>query len=210
MEYLSRQGQPRPGNNLIILLGGVPGSGKTTLGNALVRELGLSHHISTGFIRAAISHLLPEQQSKLLKKHSFDAYEALAGPLSSNGASPVLQGAMAQAQLLKPAIQACIERARREGVGLVLEGSHCIPGILDPQELGADLMAILDVPERQVLQARAMSPNHSRRKLTPLDLQRLVQLQDELLASSERHHCPVIVNVDLAMAVRQVRTLLGI
>ncbi len=202
--------QPKASNNLIILLGGVPGSGKTTLGNALVRELGLSHHISTGFIRAAISHLLPEQQTRLLKKHSFDAYEALSAPIAVNGASPVLQGAIAQAQLLKPAIKACIERARGEGMGLVLEGSHCIPGVLDPKELGADLLAILDVPDRGALQARAQSPNHSLRHLTPLDLQRLVQLQAELLTRSEEYHCPVIVNVDLAAAVREVRTLVGL
>ena len=43
----------------------------------------------------------------------------------------ILRGAMAQAEVLKPIFKACIGRARREGIGLVMEGSHFIPGVLD-------------------------------------------------------------------------------
>ena len=68
-----------PTNSLIILLAGVPGVGKTTLGNALLGELGLTHHISTGFLRATMDLYLPDEQSALLRKRAFDAYELLNG-----------------------------------------------------------------------------------------------------------------------------------
>ena len=194
---------------LVILLGGVSGTGKTTVANVLVQELGLSHHLSTGFIRSAITHLLPEAEARLLQKHTYDAFEALI-PTIATERSPLLEGAVRQTMLLKPAIESCIKRAVREGITLVLEGSHFMPGVLDPTELGASLLCILDVPDREMLKCRALSANHSRRRLSDAQLERLFQLQDEILNLARIHHEPVVVNDDLSKTVNQIRTLIGI
>ena len=199
----------QPGEPLVILLGGVSGTGKTTLANALVRELGLSHHLSTGFIRASIAHLLSEADARLLQKHTYDAYEALSDGIPKDR-SPLMEGAIRQSLLLKPAIESCIRRAVREGIGMVLEGSHFIPGILEPESPGAHLLCVLDVPDRDALKHRALSPNHSRRKLSDVQLDRLIQLQEGILSLAEVHHRPVIVNDDLPRAVSQARSLMGI
>ena len=63
---------------VVILLAGAPGTGKTTIANLLVQRLGLSHHLSTGFIRASIRHLLPESQVRLMARHAFDVVGAAA------------------------------------------------------------------------------------------------------------------------------------
>ena len=98
---------------LIILLGGSSGTGKTTLANALVQEFGLAHHLSTGFVREAVSAVLPTQESKLLGGFTFDAWKLMPEPAGSSD-DRVLNGAIAQTQLLKPAIEACIYRSVRE------------------------------------------------------------------------------------------------
>ena len=193
---------------LVILLGGASGTGKTTIANMLVGELGLSHHLTTGFIRAAITHLLPDSEARLLQKHTYDAYEALTGTVTGDR-NQLLEGAIQQSMLLKPAIESCIRRATREGISMMLEGSHFIPGVLDPASLGANLLCILDVPDREALKLRALSPNHSRRRLSEEQLARLVQLQEEILALARTHHQPIIVNDDLSNAVSQIRTLAG-
>jgi 2-phosphoglycerate kinase len=112
--------------------------------------------------------------------------------------------------LLKPAIESCIRRAIREGIGMVLEGSHFIPGILEPESPGANLLCVLDVPDRDALKRRALSPNHSRRKLSDKQLDRLIELQEGILSLAEVHHRPVIINNDLPRAVSQARSLIGI
>ena len=191
----------------VILLGGVSGTGKTTIANTLVRELGLTHHISTGFIRAAITHLLPENQARLLRKHSYDAYQTLDASCSSDR-SPVLQGAVEQALLLSEGIEACISRAVREGIGLILEGSHFIPGVLQPAPLGATALFVLDVPNREELKRRALSSNHTRRKLSDEQLDRLVELQESILELAGIHGQPIVINEDLGKAVHQIRRLI--
>ena len=196
----------KPTKSLIILLAGVPGVGKTTLGNALLGHLGLTHHISTGFLRAAIDPYLPPHQSRLLRRHAFDAYELL-DPATLRPDEYVIQGTIAQTDLLRPVIATCLARARREGIGLIMEGSHFIPGIIDPEEFGVDLLCVLDVPNREELKARALSPNHQNRRLSQWDLERLVILQDQILAMARRHDHPVVVNVDLNRAVKEVTEL---
>ena len=184
----------------VILLGGSPGTGKTTLGNLLVRQLGLDHHLSTGFIRSSIRPLLSEPDQQLLGMHAFDVGEALP-ETASDGTSRVFRGVLHQATMLKPSIEACVRRAVREGIGLVVEGSHMIPGVLDPEELGVTLMCVLDVPDRQMLWSRALSPAHSRRQLDEAQLERLLELQDALVTRARALNVPVIMNNNLSTAL---------
>ena len=187
----------------VILLGGSPGTGKTTLGNLLVRELGLDHHLSTGFIRASVRPLLPEPEQRLLGMHAFDVGEALP-ELAADGTSRVFQGVVHQATMLKPSIESCVRRAVHEGVGLVIEGSHMIPGVLDPTELGAALLCVLDVSDRDTLRSRALSAAHVHRKLDEEQLARLLQLQEDLVNRARALDVPVIMNDRLPDALEQL------
>lgn len=191
-------------SSLIIILEGVPGVGKTTLASALTEELGLTHHLSTGFMRAAMEPFLTEPQARLIRSHSFTAYAELdekRGPITPER---ILRGCVAQAELMKPVMRSCTQRAKREGIGMVLEGSHFVPGVVDYKEWGADLMVVLDVPDREELKKRALSPNHRLRHLSDYDLKRMFILQEELLAQAQKYGVPVVVNVDLKAAVREV------
>ena len=156
--------------------------------------------------------MLPEEDTRLLNHHSYDAYQALEGASSGSlgdGSSLLLEGAIRQSRLLKPAIESCINRAVREGIGLVLEGSQLIPGVLELDALGSVLLCILDVPDRETLKRRVLSPNHSRRSLSDEQLGHLDQLQDGILELARVHQQPIVINDELPRALQEIRSLVG-
>ena len=191
---------------LIILLGGASGVGKTTLANALVQELGLAHHVSTGFLREAVRSVLPKAQARVLEGHAFDAWQLMDGAAPTHHRA--LQGALAQAHILQPAFQACIARSLREGVSLVLEGSHILPGVVDSAP-GVSLFCVLNVPDRELLIHRARGNTHRRRLLDEGQAASILELQDECLNLARTNGAPVIDSTQLDHALTQVRALLG-
>ena len=190
---------------LIILLGGASGVGKTTLANALVQEFGLAHHVSTGFLREAVRSVLPEAQARVLHGHAFDAWQHMEGAVPTDHRA--LQGALAQARILQPAFQACIARSLREGVSLVLEGSHILPGVVDSAP-GVSLFCVLDVPDRDLLIHRARGNTHRRRILDEGQAASILELQDECLRLARTHCAPIIDSTELLPALAQVQALL--
>jgi 2-phosphoglycerate kinase len=208
MSFESNRTQTKETRSAIILLSGVPGTGKTTLGNALQNRLGLSHRLSTGFLRASIDSLIPESNARLLRREAFAAYEETSHSSSPTG-QEILEGCARQANILKPVFKSCVARARTEGIGLIMEGSHFIPGIIDPNEFGADLLCVLDVPDREQLKERALSPNHRHRKWSNFDLNRLSILQDQLVYMANKNGLPIIINTDVEQSINHIIALLN-
>ncbi len=208
MSLESNQTQTSKTRSNIILLSGVPGTGKTTIGNALQNHLGLSHRLSTGFLRAAIDSLIPEDTAKLLRKEAFAAYEETSTSKCPTG-QEILNGCARQTYILKPLFKSCVARARTEGIGLIMEGSHFIPGIIDPNEFGVDLLCVIDVPDRKQLKERAMNPNHKHRRWSTFDLNRLSILQDQLIYMANKHGLPIVINTDIEQSINHILSLLN-
>jgi 2-phosphoglycerate kinase len=192
---------------IIILLGGASGVGKTTLANTLVHEFGLQHHVSTGFVRETVRALLPESLVGALNGHAFDAWK-LIDTDPNLPTHPAFQGTKVQAQLLRPAFEACISRALREGISLVLEGSHLIPGLLEDSHDKISLACIVDVPDRNLMLQRAAGDSHRRRILNTEQLNSILGLQAECLKLAAHHSLPIVDNTNLRTAVMEIRKLI--
>ena len=197
-----------PDDPIIILLGGASGVGKTTLANTLVHQLGLQHHLSTGFVREAVRSLLPEALVGALQGHAFDAWK-LINPDPALPIRPAFQGTKVQAELLRPAFQACIDRALREGISLVMEGSHLIPGLLTDYYDKVSLACIVDVPDRDTMLSRATSDSHRRRDLDSGQLNSILELQEECMRLAADYSLPVIDNTDLGTALVEIQKLIS-
>jgi 2-phosphoglycerate kinase len=151
----------------IILIGGTAGTGKTTLASELSWRLGLDHRIGTGFIREIVKS--QHRKEDCLELHGF----------TFRSEHPVAN-IVAQSQRLKPAIIACIERARREGTSLLVEGTHLLPSLY--HDVFVDLFVVLAAPEFDEHKRRLRGPSHLLRRTTDADLAN-VRLIDEFLGN---------------------------
>jgi 2-phosphoglycerate kinase len=151
----------------IILIGGTAGTGKTTLASEISWRLGLDHRIGTGFIREIVKS--QHRKEDCLELHGF----------TFRSEQPVAN-IVAQAQRLRPAIIACIERARREGTSLLVEGTHLLPSLY--HDVMVDLFVVLAAPEFEEHKRRLHGPSHLHRQTTEADFCN-VRLIDQFLGS---------------------------
>ena len=115
---------------LIILIGGTTGVGKSTVATQLAARLGITRIISTDAIREVMRSLFSERIMPALHTSSFEAQEAVRGPLPRS-ADRVIVGFEEQVRAVAVAAEALIERSVFEGTDLIMEGAHLVPGFVE-------------------------------------------------------------------------------
>lgn len=112
---------------LVVLIGGAPGVGKSTIATQLANRLGITRVIPTDAIREVMRAMFSENIMPTLHTSSFDAARLVRHPLPRS-ADPVLIGFGEQASAVAVGVEALISRAADEGTDLIVEGAHVVPG----------------------------------------------------------------------------------
>ena len=110
---------------IVILVGGATGTGKSTVATEIAYRLGITRVASTDFIRQTMRAFFAHDFMPSIHYSSFEA--GLAVPEADD---PLVAGFMEQARQVMVGARASIERALQEGWSLVLEGVHLVPGLL--------------------------------------------------------------------------------
>ncbi len=165
----------------IVLIGGTAGTGKSTLARELAWEMRFDHRLGTGFVREVARSYHTAETAPDLYTFTFRA----ANPIDH---------LTAQARLLKPAIDACIARARNEGTSLVIEGNHLIPGLY--HDAAVDLYLVLSAPPTPEHKSRLHGQSHAKRLLNESDIANVRRIDDYLRAEAQRWGVPMILYAD--------------
>jgi len=116
---------------LLVLLGGVPGTGKSSVASDLANRLDIVRTQSTDMLREVMRVLIPERVSPLLHKSSFNAGAAVRAELNIvRGEEHLIYGFQRQSELVEVACQAVLQRAVGERVSMIIEGVHIRPTLL--------------------------------------------------------------------------------
>ena len=192
------------GRDLIFLIGGTAGCGKSTIANALASRLEIVRSQSTDMLREVMRTMIPEKLMPTLHQSSFTAWKGIPGHSESgSGVSDELlvQGYLSQADSLGLAIETVVERATREHVSLVLEGVHIHPAFMEKLQKETDAVVIpvmlgLLKPKhlRQRIKMRSTkAPDRgSEHYLQYFD--EIWRLQSYLLSEADRAGIPIVVN----------------
>ncbi len=148
------------GRELIFLIGGTAGCGKSSTANMLANRLEIVRTQSTDMLREVMRTMIPEQLMPVLHQSSFTAWKGLPRRKKAKGdvsEALLVQGYRSQADLLSLAIEAVVDRATREHVSLVLEGVHIHPAFMEKLQTETDAVVIpvmLGLLKRKHLQQR--------------------------------------------------------
>jgi len=197
---------------LLVLLGGMPGTGKSTVATGLANSLGVVRTQSTDMLREVMRILIPRRLSPLLHTSSFAAGGAVDNDEihALKDEDHLLYGFQRQSELVEVACQAVLQRALNERVSMIIEGVHIRPTLL--QHIEADDAVIvpfaLCVLDRESLISRIKGRRvrtQQRRAARYLEkFDDIWQLQSALLSEADGADIQIIDNLDSEESVREI------
>ena len=118
---------------LVVLIGGTTGVGKSTIATEVAHRLGINRISSTDSIREVMRAIFTKDLMPAIYESAFSAWRGLRVPVPE-GANPVVVGFREQSAVVNTGVKALIDRAVLEGISMVIEGVHLVPGYLDPRQ----------------------------------------------------------------------------
>ncbi len=192
MRWLAREEQP-----VIIFIGGSTGTGKSTLAMELGFRLGVRIQTSTDMIRETMRAVLSPEFMPGLHDHSFRGMQQ-GGSILRDPRERVLAGFRQQAEQVSVGIRAVVQRAIREGVSIIVEGTHILPPFDQYVPEGSRVYTaglMLAVPEQAEHLARFPRRASQERDPQPYlnSFQAVRWIHDDLLALAENRDEVVVL-----------------
>lgn len=200
------------GSPLLLLIGGAPGCGKSTVATEIASRLDIFRTQSTDMLREVMRVMIPERLLPVLHRSSFDAWQAMPdSPAGEELDKQIANGYRSQADLLFVSCDAVIQRAVRERVSLVLEGVHVDATLVKRLNVEADVVVVpvmLAVLKKEQLRQRIegrgglVPQRRAKRYLQSFDA--IWQLQSYLLDEADRHGMTMVTNDDKEETIREI------
>lgn len=193
----------RPPRPVIVLLGGVSGTGKSFLAAEIAYRLGISRVVSTDSIREVMRSMVSPALLPTLHASTFNAWEHLLPPGAARPEQPsraaLMDGFRDQVQQVSVGLQAVVQRSVQEGSSLVLEGVHLVPGYLQTDAFAGALVVsmLVTLPDEQEHQRHFQSRDQETAASRPLHrymqyFREIRIMQDELEDIARQMDVPLL------------------
>jgi 2-phosphoglycerate kinase len=194
--------------SIIILLGGATGIGKSTVASELSYRLGIHSIIGTDIVREVMRKMVSRDLLPTLHTSSFGAWKAVAAP--SSYLSSVIYAFELQVSHISVGVNAIIQRAFNEGVSLVVEGIHLVPGyVYSPEETMFHFILKLSDKKEHINRFHTRGKDSKRPAETYIEeIDRIRQVQDHIVGRAHKYEVPVLENKTLGGTVTQILNII--
>jgi 2-phosphoglycerate kinase len=195
---------------VILLIGGAPGTGKSTIATEVAHRLGITRIVSSDVVRQVMRGVVAADVLPQIHTSSFDAGRLVP----DDTGDPTITGFWQQAETVQSGLRNVIARAVQERFPLVLEGVHVVPGAAlvarGAHALVVEALLAVDREDTHLahFELRATHTGDAR----PVEryvqaFHRIRRIQDFLVAQAHRGGTPVVEASGLDQAVREVMDL---
>jgi 2-phosphoglycerate kinase len=209
-KYVSWRNIKKCSEPLIIVIGGASGVGTSSISFEIANRLGIKNTISTDMIREVMRKIVSKELSPVLHESSFSAYKGLrvAPPPEID---EVLVGFKDHVDTVCVGIDAVIERSLKEGISIVVEGVHAVPGYIN-KELTKHhnvRMFVLTVPDEETHKGRFYSRCRQIWARRPLEkyldnFHAIRKTHNFVQSQAQKFNIPVIENIDVITTIDSI------
>lgn len=192
-EELKQKGQQK--NPIVVIVSGIPCSGKTTLACQINARLLLGDVIGGDAFRSSLREYISEKDNPAFFSSVYKAWQ----PFGANTPENIIKGYKLQAKVMNSAIERIVvDRCIRDGESMVFEYLHFLPNQYHPDTL-KDLSVVpivLSISESEFLNRLSIRDTHSHLRGESDRLRQAYPayklIQEELLMEARQDKIPVI------------------
>lgn len=107
----------------IILIGGVPGVGKTSISGYIAKKLGIDIVLSVDYLREFLRPFASEKELGIINTSVYDAWREFGDKNQEN----ILKGFIEQGNILNKGLNSVMKRAIKNGEPMIIETLYFIP-----------------------------------------------------------------------------------
>lgn len=192
---------------LIILIGGASGVGTSSIAFEVANRLGIRNMTSTDIIREVMRKMVSKDLLPTIFESSYTAYRSLRIPPPPE-LDEILIGFRDHVDTVSVGVDAVIERALKEGISIVIEGVHIVPGFINEDLVNKHnvVMFILTLQDEEVHRGRFYS--RCRQLWARRPLQRYMNYFGAIRKThkyfeiqAKKFDVPVIENIDVTTTI---------
>jgi len=195
---------------LIILIGGASGVGTSSIAFEVANRLGIRNMISTDMIREVMRKIVSEELLPTIYESSYTAYRSLRIPPPPE-LDEVLIGFRDHVDTVSVGVDAVIERALKEGISIVIEGVHIVPGFVREDLVARPNvnMYVLTIQDEEVHKGRFYSRCRQLWARRPLKrymnyFGAIRRTHKYFESQANKYHVPVIENIDVTTTLDSI------
>ncbi|MFW6040593.1 MAG: ATP cone domain-containing protein [Thermoplasmatota archaeon] len=192
---------------ILILIGGGPGVGKSTLSAELGHRLNTNRIIGTDTIREIMRTMISTNLIPSLHVSTFMTNSVVSEPFIDNA---LIHGFDEQVRLVSEGVNAVIKRGIKEGLNTIINGVHIVPGYLNTCKSSKDSFVfqyILEVPDmdEHIDRFKLRAEGSHRDPQRYIDrINNIREIQEYIKSQARKGGVMIIKNADIDTSIRLI------